>query len=76
MPMTSKEMLKFLKQNGFEEIGQNGSHKKTDMQRNWKNGNRSLSLQRPEKRYGAGNTKTGGAEISPCLRISRRCQYE
>ena len=28
MPMTSKEMLKFLKQNGFEEIGQNGSHKK------------------------------------------------
>lgn len=26
MPMTSKEMLKFLKQNGFEEIGQNGSH--------------------------------------------------
>lgn len=28
MPMTSKEMVKFLKQNGFEEIGQNGSHKK------------------------------------------------
>lgn len=28
MPMTSKEMIKFLKQNGFVEIGQNGSHKK------------------------------------------------
>lgn len=28
MPMTPKEMIKFLKQNGFEEIGQNGSHKK------------------------------------------------
>ena len=27
MPMTSKEMIKFLEQNGFEEIRQNGSHK-------------------------------------------------
>ena len=26
MPMTSKEMIKFLKKNGFREIGQNGSH--------------------------------------------------
>ena len=26
MPMTSKEMIKFLKKNGFLEIGQNGSH--------------------------------------------------
>lgn len=26
MPMTSQEMLKFLKKNGFETIGQNGSH--------------------------------------------------
>lgn len=28
MPMTPKEIIKFLKQNGFIEIGQNGSHKK------------------------------------------------
>lgn len=26
MPMTPREMIKFLKKNGFEEIGQNGSH--------------------------------------------------
>lgn len=28
MPMTSQEMLKLLKQNGFETISQNGSHVK------------------------------------------------
>lgn len=28
MPMTPKEMIKFLKQNGFEEVSQNGSHVK------------------------------------------------
>lgn len=28
MPMTSKEMIRFLKKNGFEEITQNGSHAK------------------------------------------------
>lgn len=28
MPMTSKEMIRFLKKNGFEEISQNGSHVK------------------------------------------------
>lgn len=28
MPMTPKEMLKFLKKNGFEEIAQRDSHKK------------------------------------------------
>lgn len=28
MPMTAKEMINFLKENGFEEVGQNGSHKK------------------------------------------------
>lgn len=28
MPMTSKEMIKLLKKNGFQEVGQNGSHKK------------------------------------------------
>ena len=26
MPMTSQEMLKFLKKNGFETVYQNGSH--------------------------------------------------
>ena len=26
MPMTSQEMLKFLKKNGFETVNQNGSH--------------------------------------------------
>ena len=28
MLMTSKEMIRFLKKNGFEEISQNGSHVK------------------------------------------------
>lgn len=28
MPMTAKQMIKFLKQNGFIEISQNGSHVK------------------------------------------------
>ena len=28
MPMSSKEMLKLLKENGFEEVSQNGSHVK------------------------------------------------
>lgn len=26
MPMTPREMIKLLKDNGFEEVGQNGSH--------------------------------------------------
>lgn len=28
MPMTPKEMVKYLKNNGFEIVGQNGSHVK------------------------------------------------
>ena len=28
MPMTPREIIKLLKKNGFEEIGQNGSHVK------------------------------------------------
>lgn len=28
MPMTPKEMIRFLKQNGFEQTSQNGSHVK------------------------------------------------
>ena len=27
MPMTPREMIKYLKKNGFEEIRQNGSHR-------------------------------------------------
>ena len=26
MPMTSREMIKYLTKNGFEKVGQNGSH--------------------------------------------------
>lgn len=26
MPMTPREIIKLLKENGFEEVGQNGSH--------------------------------------------------
>lgn len=32
MPMSPKEMLKLLKENGFEEISQNGSHVKLKKQ--------------------------------------------
>ena len=28
MPMTPREMIKYLKQNGFREVSQNGSHVK------------------------------------------------
>lgn len=28
MPMTAREIIKLLKQNGFEEISSNGSHRK------------------------------------------------
>lgn len=28
MPMTPREMIKYLKQNGFQEVSQNGSHVK------------------------------------------------
>ena len=28
MPLTPKRMIKYLKKNGFEEVGQNGSHVK------------------------------------------------
>ena len=48
MPMSPKEMLTLLKENGFETVNQKPSNRK--------NGNRSLSLQRSEKGIGAGNT--------------------
>lgn len=28
MPMTPREMIKYLKKNGFQEVGRNGSHVK------------------------------------------------
>ena len=34
MPLSSKEMIKFLKKNGFSEISRNGSHVKL---KNWNN---------------------------------------
>lgn len=60
MPMTPREMIKYLKRNGFEEISQNGSHVKM---RNKKTDNCSLSHQTNEKRIGAGYIKTGGNKI-------------
>lgn len=35
MPMTPREMVRYLKKNGFEEVSQNGSHIKM---RNYENG--------------------------------------
>ena len=34
MPMTPLEMIKFLKKNGFEKVGQNGSHVKLKINTN------------------------------------------
>lgn len=39
MPLTPKEMIKLLKQNGFEKISQNGSHIKM---RNPQTGNQTI----------------------------------
>lgn len=39
MPMTPKEMIRFLKKNGFKEIGQNGSHVKM---KNLKTGHQTI----------------------------------
>lgn len=39
MPMTPREMIKYLKRNGFEEISQNGSHVKM---RNAKTGKQTI----------------------------------
>lgn len=39
MPMTSREMIKYLKDNGFEQVSQNGSHVKM---RNEKTGNQVI----------------------------------
>ena len=36
MPMTPREMLKYLKKSGFEEISQNGSHIKMKNRENGK----------------------------------------
>ena len=39
MPMTPREMIKYLKQNGFKGVGQNGSHVKM---RNPKTGKQTI----------------------------------
>ncbi len=39
MPMTPREMIRFLKKNGFKEVGQNGSHVKM---KNPKTGNQTI----------------------------------
>jgi len=39
MPMTPKEMIRFLKKNGFKEIDQNGSHVKM---KNLKTGHQTI----------------------------------
>ena len=62
MPMTPREMIKYLKKNGFEEIRQN------EEPVYWKNGNRSLSLQGYEKGFGASNIKAGRVKIKSCLK--------
>ena len=65
MPMTPREMIKHLKQNGFEIVSQNGSHikmknSKTNLQTIIPYHSKSL-----KKGLGATNFKTGRAEISP-----------
>lgn len=39
MPMTPKEMIKFLKRHGFREVGQNGSNVKL---KNYKTGRQTI----------------------------------
>ena len=49
MPMTPKEMIRFLKKNGFKKVGQNGSHIKM---KNSKTGHTyNIAGQRVEKNY-------------------------
>ena len=64
MPMTPKEMIKYLKKNGFEEIRQNDSHITMKNHTTGISVVGSLSLQINEKRIGAGNIETGRAEIA------------
>ena len=49
MPMTPREMIKYLKRNGFEEISQNGSHVKMRNAKTGKQENRQLFLITPNQ---------------------------
>lgn len=64
MPMTSKEMISTLKKNGFETISQNGSHIKMYNPATGKTVIVPYHCQDLKKRIGAGNIKTGWAEIA------------
>ena len=75
MPMTSKEMIKFLKQNGFVEIGQNGSHKKLVCEETGRAVIVPYHSRDLKKGNGEGNTQTGRAFVSSVYQILRRCQY-
>lgn len=57
MPMTPREMIKYLRENGFEQVAQNGYCYRTSDRS-------SLSHQKPEKRSGAGYFKTGRSKIT------------
>lgn len=54
MPMTPREMIKYLKKNGFKTVGQNGSHVKMRLGIRPK----LLIKHRLEKRSGAGYIET------------------
>ena len=56
MPMTPREMVKHLKQNGFEVSQAKWFSYNNEEPVYWKNSGGSLSLQDHEKRIGAGNT--------------------
>ena len=66
MPMTSREMISYLKKNGFEVISQNGSHVKMS---NPLTGKTVIVPYHSKdlKKDGAGNIETGWVEINPAL---------
>ena len=61
MPMSPKEMLKLLKENGFEEVSQNGSHIKLKCEETGRTVIVPYHSKDLKKGIGAGNIKTGGA---------------
>lgn len=61
MPMTPKQMEKFLLKNGFIFERQKGSHRTLNQKKRY----RSHTLKRFKKRYRAENTQGRRAEISP-----------
>lgn len=65
MPMTSKEMIKHLKKNGFIVISQNGSHIKMRNETTERQVIIPYYSKALKKRNGASNIKAGRAEIIP-----------